>query len=65
VLPESCYEWAEIFVLGEMHGIKGGAVGEGLEDPCILILASFIPDPLEGFSEIMLLCDWIAFLMRR
>ena len=49
----------------EIHGIKGGGVEEDLEDPCVLILASFVPDPLEGFSEIMVVCDWMTFLMRR
>ena len=48
----------------EIHGIKGGGVEEDLEDPCVLILASFVPDPLEGFSEIMVVCDWMTFLMR-
>jgi hypothetical protein len=49
----------------EIHGIKGGGAEEDLEDPCVLILASFVPDLLESFSEIMVICNGITFPMRR
>jgi len=64
-LPESCHERAEILVPVEIHGIKGGSAEEELEDPCVLILASFDPDLLESFNEINGLCDGMTFLMRR
>jgi hypothetical protein len=56
-LPESCHERAEILVPVEIHGIKGGGAEEDLDDLCVLILASFVPDLLESFSEILVICD--------
>ena len=64
-LPESCHERAEILVPVEIHGIKGGSAEEDLDDLCVLILASFVPDLLESFSEIMVVCDRMTFLVRR
>jgi hypothetical protein len=65
-LPESCHERAEILVpAAEIHGIKGVGTEEDFEDPCVLILASVVPDLLESFGERMVICDGMTFLMRR
>lgn len=64
-LPESCQERAEILAPVEIHGIKGGGAKEDLKDPYALILASFVPDLLESFSEIIVVCDRMTFLIRR
>jgi hypothetical protein len=64
-LHEGCHKRAEILGLVKIYRLNGRGAEEVFDDPCIVILASFIPDLLESFGEIMVVCNWMTFLMRR
>ena len=49
-------------VPAKMNGIEGRNSEEGLKDSGVLVLASFIPEFLKSFSEIVVVCNWMTFL---
>jgi hypothetical protein len=51
-------------VLVEIYGIKGGDSVECIGDPRVFIFASFIPDLLESFGEILVVRGRMTCLMR-
>lgn len=52
-LHEGCHKRAEILRVVEIYRLNRRGAEEVFDDPCVFILASFIPDLLESFGEII------------
>ena len=63
-LYEGCHKRAEILgLVVEIYRLNGRGTEEVFNDPCVFIPASFIPDLLESFGEIMIICNRVTFLI--